>query len=348
MGWFWAEQHAGRVAHLVGASPDAISLALEPLPADAPAVVTCYPRVSPGVSPVAAILAELEQTVIDLYPAWLDGASELDGPQRTRQAAVRALALERESATARFGPYLADLAVRAAGGLPRRHRAPAEVRAAGLATVLAESYQRPYPALLLHVPDGLPVAETEQLVSAGEWLARHGGFAVWLTGTDLCPDHRVPAVAVALPDRVSQLGDTGVAKPEVPRTTLRCPPVAGRPAPRSASEHALEAALAPQLWAAGRSWNQPLRTDPLAEEIRVDLLWEAERCAVEIDGEEHRGALHFEQDRRRDVRLQLAGFAVLRFTDRQVEHDLAAVLAQIEQLLTSRRREPAPPASGPS
>ena len=58
---------------------------------------------------------------------------------------------------------------------------------------------------------------------------------------------------------------------------------------------------------------------------------------VEVDGPDHCSAMKFEADRRRDVHLQLEGFAVLRFTNYQVLDDVATVLSQIERFIQSRR-----------
>jgi len=58
---------------------------------------------------------------------------------------------------------------------------------------------------------------------------------------------------------------------------------------------------------------------------------------VELDGPEHRGAVQFEADRRRDVRLQLDGFAVLRFTNAQIRYELTLVLSQLERFINYRR-----------
>ncbi|MBF8185189.1 DUF559 domain-containing protein [Nonomuraea sp. K274] len=100
---------------------------------------------------------------------------------------------------------------------------------------------------------------------------------------------------------------------------------------------ALEAALVRCEWAYGRAWNQTYQPHPLAAPIRVDLLWEKERCVVEIDGADHRGAATFAADRQRDVRLQLDGYAVLRFTDVQVLIDMDTVIRQIGRFLRGRR-----------
>jgi very-short-patch-repair endonuclease len=341
MGEFWAELPPGRVVNLVGASPEAIALALEPLPAGTPAVLTCRPSAEPSSARVVArLLDQLETAALDLYPAWLPGADAIAGPGGAGVAAVRALAAAKAATSPHFGPFLAGLAVRAIGGGPAADRFPAEVRAAGLARVIADSFGRAHVALLVQPAEALEPAAERGLLAAAEWLAHHGGFAVWLTGAG--SGDRVPSIPVSLPGHVASLADSVAAEaarsgqPPV-LAALDVPALAGRPHPASKAEQALEAALATASWAAGRVWNQTFQADPLAGPIRVDLMWPAEWCAVEIDGAEHRGPLHYEADRRRDVLLQLSGFAVLRFTNAQTLSDIGAVLSQIEQLITIRR-----------
>jgi very-short-patch-repair endonuclease len=69
----------------------------------------------------------------------------------------------------------------------------------------------------------------------------------------------------------------------------------------------------------------------------VDVLWERERVVVETDGwaaHGHRGA--FERDRARDAELQAHGYAVLRFTWRQICDQPLLVAARIAQVLAGR------------
>jgi hypothetical protein len=103
-------------------------------------------------------------------------------------------------------------------------------------------------------------------------------------------------------------------------------------------ERAVERALEPLPWAAGRAWNQTYQARPLEPPVRLDLLWRTERCVIEFDGPEHLEPLRYEADRRRDRLLQQNGFAVVRFTNDHVGRDLAAVVSHIEQLVTARRR----------
>ena len=373
----WTALPVDRVVRLDGADADTVALAIDPLPSDAPAIVT-YAAVQERstTSMVTSVLDELEAAAAALFPAWLPGAEGIGGPGGAGVPAVRVLARRKEADGEDFGPFLAGLAERALTGRPGRF--PPEIRAAGLARALAASFGRSRTSLLVRVPDGLPDAAQEVLVAGCEWLAHRGGFGVWLVGADLPAVDRVPRVpfplkpgspgtltpslttaeagrSLGLPeappgDRAATIPSAGRAEvppaatipssggAEAPRAVVSYPAVAGRPHPASPSERALEAALGSRGWAAGRGWNQTLCPHPLAGPVRVDLLWQAERCVVEVDGPDHRGALKFAADRSRDVRLQLAGYAVLRFTDDQVLTDAQGVIRQIELFLRDRRR----------
>jgi very-short-patch-repair endonuclease len=66
----------------------------------------------------------------------------------------------------------------------------------------------------------------------------------------------------------------------------------------------------------------------------VDFLWRDQRLVVEVDGwVSHRMRSAFEEDRARDVRLNLLGFTVLRFTWRQIEDDPRRVARMVRDVL---------------
>jgi len=68
---------------------------------------------------------------------------------------------------------------------------------------------------------------------------------------------------------------------------------------------------------------------------RVDFHWPAQLLVVEVDGWRFHGhRLAFERDRVRDAELQLGGWAVVRFTWRQLRHEPAAVAARVALLLS--------------
>jgi very-short-patch-repair endonuclease len=74
---------------------------------------------------------------------------------------------------------------------------------------------------------------------------------------------------------------------------------------------------------------------------RVDFLWPDARLVIEVDGRAaHLRPTAFENDRRRDVELRLAGYDVHRFTWRQVVHDPAYVRRALTALLASPRPRP--------
>jgi hypothetical protein len=65
-----------------------------------------------------------------------------------------------------------------------------------------------------------------------------------------------------------------------------------------------------------------------------DFLWRWQRLVVETDGAAtHLTPTAFEEDRRRDAALQVAGFRVARFTWRQITQDPRAVAATLRALL---------------
>ncbi|MBM0236291.1 DUF559 domain-containing protein, partial [Micromonospora sp. ATA32] len=222
-----------------------------------------------------------------------------------------------------------------------RSRFPAEVRAAGLARVLADAYRRDTCVLLIELPDGLTPDDERALAATAEWLAQHARLTVWLAGAPLRVVDRIRSVPVTLPAYVTQLADSpgriadSSADPVPPGLTY--PPLSGVPRADSAAEQALERALAPHEWARDRRWNHTYEWHLLGRPYRLDLYWAAEGLAVEVDGPEHRGRITFANDRRRDVQLQLLGLDVLRFTNEQVLSDVQTVVRKIRHLLVRRR-----------
>jgi len=68
--------------------------------------------------------------------------------------------------------------------------------------------------------------------------------------------------------------------------------------------------------------------------FRPDLLWRRQRLIVEADGRDvHSTRQAFERDRKRDQRLMLAGWRVVRFTWRQITREPERVAATLRALL---------------
>jgi very-short-patch-repair endonuclease len=75
---------------------------------------------------------------------------------------------------------------------------------------------------------------------------------------------------------------------------------------------------------------------PVADRVlEVDLLWPRARLVVEADSRRHHGIeVAFERDRKRDRDLFDAGYAVIRVTWRQVEHEAPEIAASIRAYLS--------------
>src|SRR5262249_54880384 len=75
--------------------------------------------------------------------------------------------------------------------------------------------------------------------------------------------------------------------------------------------------------------------------LTVDFVWEAHRLAVETDSWAwHRGRAAFERDHARDATLAAAGYRTLRFTDRQIENEPAAVADALTTALAAPASSP--------
>jgi very-short-patch-repair endonuclease len=75
--------------------------------------------------------------------------------------------------------------------------------------------------------------------------------------------------------------------------------------------------------------------NPRIGHYEVDFLWRAERLIVEADTfTYHRGSVSFEDDHVRDLYLRQRGYAIRRFTDKQLEAEPERVVADIRGALS--------------
>jgi very-short-patch-repair endonuclease len=76
------------------------------------------------------------------------------------------------------------------------------------------------------------------------------------------------------------------------------------------------------------------RTNVRVAGLEVDAVWAQQRLVVEVDGwSYHRTRAAFERDRRRDGRLLVAGYRVLRITWRQLTRERERVIAMLAAVL---------------
>ncbi len=328
-----------QVVRLVGLTAEQLAVSLDPLPAHAPVVIHYrLPRAAGSSRRVVDDVLERLQTVaLNLFPAWLPNADVLSERGDFDRRVVRQLARRHAADSEHYGPFLAEMADAALRGCAPDRRFGPEVRATGLARIIADSYRRAGVVLLVGPVAGPSSVEDQRRVAAAcEWLVNHGGIGVWLTSGALPLVDRYPTWQLAVPRYVDALAGDG---PDEPPPPIDFPALVGMPHPASVAEQTLERRLARCDWAAGRTWNQEYTSHSLAPPIRVDLMWPDERCVVELDGPDHRGGLKYAADRRRDNGLVLDGFAVLRFTNDELADDPQRVLDVIERLLISKRND---------
>lgn len=323
-----------------GARRDALEVCLDPLPADAPAVIGCDVGPDdvrePADTPAAVVEHVLGQLLVaarELFPAWLPHGESVTDATTFDRRTVRRLAHDLAAHSVHYGPFLAALAESAVTDRPLEPGFAPHVRARGLTRVLGSAYHRDAVALLVDCP-ALDGRAASAVSAAASWLVDTAPVAVWLSGAGAAALDRFAAVAPRLPAHVDDL----LPVRPVPTPPPRYPAVSGRPHPRSATERALEDRLSRCAWASGRRWNEVYQPRVLEVPMRVDLMWPDARCVVEIDGADHRNAWKYADDRRRDNALVCDGWAVLRFTNDEVAGDPARVLATIERLLTDRRK----------
>jgi hypothetical protein len=327
---------ADRVIRLEGPTVEQFAVAVDPLPHGVPVVVTVELPSEVRADPAAVVdelLDAVEAVARAQLRAWLPAADGLTGSSDLERRTVRRLARETASTSAVFGPFLADLAEAALIGGAVAARYDPQARSRALAGLLGDCYQRGAVVLALWATEPLSGQRRHAVGTAAQWLAHHGRIGTWIVGGGAVDPERFPAVTLPVP---AELQEPTRADP---RDRVNFPVLTGRPHPGSSVELHVEAALRRCGWAWGRAWNHVYQAHPLTSPIRVDLMWPTERLVVELDGPDHRGALKYADDRRRDNSLTLGGYTVLRFTNHEVHSDLSRVLAMIEELLTTRRED---------
>ena len=277
------------------------------------------------------VIGALSEAVAGVYPAWLPEAEHLAGPGGAGLAAVRAICERVAASSDLFGPFLLAAAEASLCGRPVRAADFAQETALRQARkLLLRAYGYGRLVVMVELTGTLSTAQIEAAEANALWLVGPGELTVWLFGTPISCMTRVPRSSVH--DRMSTSDPP--ARARAPYLT----PLQGRPNAFSRAEQRLEAHLARSPWAKGRAWNQTWSSGVLANSIRVDLIWQREKCVVELDGPDHLETDKYAADRVRDRALQRAGFLVLRYTNDEVLGDIARVTDELERFLENRRR----------
>ncbi len=277
------------------------------------------------------VIGALSEAVAGVYPAWLPEAEHLAGPGGAGLAAVRAICQRVAGNSDLFGPFLLAAAEASLCGRPlavAEFTRETAVRQARKLILRAYGYERL--VVMMELTGTLSTAQIEAAEANALWLAGPGELTLWLFGAPTAGMTRVPSSS--LRGRMPASEPPAVSRP--PYLT----PLRGRPNAFSRAEQRLEAHLARSPWATGRAWNQTWSPGVMANSIRVDLIWQREKCVVELDGPDHLEADKYAADRVRDRALQRAGFLVLRYTNDEVLGDVARILDELGRFLEHRRR----------
>lgn len=197
---------------------------------------------------------------------------------------------------------------------------------------------------------------------AVEWLAREGGLDVTVllpkemaANADLAP--LLYNAASWRGDGVAEKCGGAVDEPAVPSPakaasstfpfSQRLPEesapeaerIIGLPHPRSRGEQLLAERLSRDPQLSGLfGHNQPVIAR-CGRRFLVDLLWQAGRVVVEIDGYYyHSNSIAFGEDRDRDYRLFVSGYRVLRLTHDEVVRDVDLALEKIRDVVNFVRQ----------
>ena len=277
------------------------------------------------------VIDALSEAITGTYSAWLPEAGRLAGPGGAGLTALRAMCERAAASSDLFGPFLLAAAEASLCGRPlavAEFARETAVRQARKLILRAYGYERL--VVMVELTGSWTTAQIEVAEANALWLAGPGELSVWLFG--------IPTASMTRVSR-SSLHDLmpASAPPTAPRPAYLTP-LRGRPNAFSPAEQRLEAHLARSPWATGRAWNETWSSSVLANPIRVDIMWERERCVVELDGPDHLDTGKYAADRARDRALQRAGFLVLRYTNDEVLGDVARVLDELERFLEDRRR----------
>lgn len=279
------------------------------------------------------VLNQIEIATIALFPAWLQEAAGIETRGGAGREALAALARAAAGQTDLFGPYLlaiSDAALcKSPEALAGRFASQTVIRECY--KLFCRAYRTDQVALILDLGIRADFEAASAAQEAALWIAAQDAFSIWLCGTNLSQISRVP-----IETKVDQTNSAAIPV-RYPSPVLQVTPLAGRPNPLSKTETRVEAYLCRYSWARGRAWNATWSSGALGNPIRIDILWEAERLAIELDGLDHLEPTKYANDRARDRALQFAGFTMLRFTNQEIADDISRIASEIERFLTQAR-----------
>ncbi|MDG3007611.1 endonuclease domain-containing protein [Paludisphaera mucosa] len=266
------------------------------------------PRLTPLIDDVVGRMADL---ALAMRPDWCGGP---DAPDAWLKSARR-------------------LAERGRRPLPKGFTATAAAR--GLARAIDPS---PLLFALATDDEAPPPGALLGLARAAEWLAGEAPARVLVVVPEVHETSKEldPVAFDATHVRIKDA--EGVDVVEASGAGTRLSPLVGLPNPSSGGERALAARLGRDAELAGLfRFNVRVETTR-GSRFLVDLLWEAGKVVVEVDGYYFHSDLRaFSSDRSRDYELAISGYLVLRLPEGEVVDDVALAVEKVRDVVMSRR-----------
>jgi len=182
----------------------------------------------------------------------------------------------------------------------------------------------------IHLHRSPSLSTPAQPSSSPTYLHQEGGRGRQLTTYR----HNIPVTTV--PRTIEDLRATSLLPPRLVRRAIRQAELRGyrlegieSDRTRSDLESLFLALIQPS-----RDYIPPPEVNVKLGRWTVDFLWRQQMLVVETDyWTYHRGSVAFEDDHARELDLRAAGYAVRRFTDRQLENEPERVVADVAAAL---------------
>jgi very-short-patch-repair endonuclease len=293
-----------------------------------------------------ALLSELAEALLLLWPDWYHGTYPLD---RRAEFPVMADRIVRDQPLVNPQWLAAAATLSDENRPPRTKQFSATVQARQLRLALSDG---PLIVAVFVTERDPSSARLLGLARALEWLAREADATVAAvlplelagcreldainSGAQIWPPERANrATSQAVPVREESTPASAEERKH------RVCPIIGRPHPASPGEQL----IARQLQGDDElrelfEFNQRVRS-VFENRFIVDLLWQAGRIVVEIDGYGwHTSRAAFHADRERDYELTLSGYLVLRLPHEFVVQDPALACERIREFVRFRQQHP--------
>jgi hypothetical protein len=281
---------------------------------------------------VERTIEALADTALQMWPVWYSSVSFADlGSDTLGREAARARVHEITRVTPNASFAWAERAATLAldGRKPRVLDATLATELQQLCLVINRG------GLVLITNSGGSEAEAVALVHALEWMTRNAQLA-FVVMFEKLPGPKSPYDRILYGLQCIELAGSAVSNitPQDFSAPAWLAPVQGMPHPLSPTEQRLAKAIAVDTELSPLFGFNVFVETVRGSRPKVDLLWNAGRLVIELDGyPDHGSRTAFMYDRHRDYELSLSGFTVLRLANEEIAQDIGKALEKIRDMV---------------